>query len=116
MIVQKILQLRMAWWWWVMSIYAVHLNVYYGVSFIIYLVILVPILVRLNYLSVQYRDNRMKDLALAVLLALGLAASIFPGYSINFLFVGGRSGFVSSLELAKGFMVAGSISGEKINL
>ena len=90
-IVQKILQLRMAWWWWVMSIYAVHLNVYYGVSFIIYLVILVPILVRLNYLSVQYRDNRMKDLALAVLLALGLAASIFPGYSINFLFVGGRS-------------------------
>jgi uncharacterized membrane protein len=74
-----------------MSIYAVHLNAYYGVSFIIYLVILVPILVRLNYLSVQYRDNRMKDLALAVLLALGLAASIFPGYSINFLFVGGRS-------------------------
>ena len=53
-----------------MSIYAIHLNVNYGVSFIIYLVILIPILVRLNYLSAQYQDNRMKDLALAVLLAV----------------------------------------------
>jgi hypothetical protein len=90
-VVQKILQMQMKWWWWVISIFAVQLNINHGASFIIYLVILLPIFVRLNYLVVQYQDNRMKDLAFAVLIALFFAATIFPGYTINFLFIGGRS-------------------------
>jgi hypothetical protein len=90
-LVQKIWQMRMKWWWWVMSIIAVYLNINNGVSFIIYLALLIPILLRLNYLSSQYQDTRIKDLAFAMLLGVFLAATIFPGYSINFLFIGGRS-------------------------
>jgi hypothetical protein len=91
LLAQKILQMQMKWWWWLLSIIAIHLNVNYGVSFIIYLVILIPILVRLNYLILQYQDNRMKNLVFAVLMSVFLVATIFPGYAINFLFVGGRS-------------------------
>lgn len=92
--------------WWVTLIYSAIFNYYFNFPFQIYFISWIILVLKMKKLYSHNEKDIWGLLTFSILMGLAFAAIIFPGYTINFLYVGGRSPSPILLIISGGLFIS----------
>ena len=99
-------QIKVTYLWWAILIYSVILNRYFNFPFQIYFISWIMLVLQMKKLYYPNKKDIWGFLAFSILLGLAFAAIIFPGYTVNFLYKGGRSPSPILLIISGGLFIS----------